>query len=851
MYNNFSNYLGARRCDNKCQGIIGPQGSQGKGGPIGPYGSTGAQGPTGSQGATGIGCRGATGAQGAQGPAGGAQGVTGAQGAQGFQGVTGQQGSIGSQGVTGSQGFQGVTGQQGFQGVTGQQGLQGVTGQQGFQGVTGSQGFQGVTGQQGFQGVTGSQGFQGVTGAQGDIGPGGSLGYYASFGSTANQGITGIGLTSYFNNLYVDGAGNNQVTISGANNDTVIISNPGTYNIQFSAQFEGPNNEDIFIWLEENNITVPNSNTRLHTSGGGSPQVAAWNWFITTTTINQTFRIAWTATNTSVLIYSAVNTYGPTIPPVILTVQQVMNTQLGATGAQGNTGAQGSTGAQGVTGQQGNTGAQGASQWTNMNGIGPQGAGYTGIGITGQDVLIYGNMLLTGVLDPTAIYVNASVPNQSTSIFDGTAILNMGTTGGVSNPQLVLNQNNTSSGSANMVFRKNISTNGSAIGEMTFIAKTAISGNPEREYARIGATIRSNTSSNVDGAINFQARINDTLTELMRINGQDAHIEIYQPLDLNDKDIVSSTGNIELNATASTGTGDILLTPKTTGYVRVSEDILTDSKITTLTNFPASTGSYVDFASNGDDDNFRIDKTSLTFTQNYSAPVDIASSITLLNDATAGTNSIALSQTDTTLPSGSKTTTIVNQQLVQTITMNDTITNKSITLDNSFSANDNRLSFSVDDGSSTYSSKIINNDTIQQLSFSKVSGLAGKTLQFNNLSQGEIFFINTLDTNPLVIESNQDLNINSTKAGGFINMTSTSSINITATGDNLALTAGATMLLDSDDLQFTNSNITTSTPNNTSSLATTSNIGDITNYLKVKLNGADIWIPYFTTDPSI
>jgi hypothetical protein len=57
--------------------------------------------------------------------------------------------------------------------------------------------------------------------------------------------------------------------------------------------------------------------------------------------------------------------------------------------------------------------------------------------------------------------------------------------------------------------------------------------------------------------------------------------------------------------------------------------------------------------------------------------------------------------------------------------------------------------------------------------------------------------------------------------------------------------------LDSDDLQFTNSNVVTVTQNHTSTLGTTSNISDITTYLKVKLNGNDIWIPYFTQDPSI
>jgi hypothetical protein len=35
-----------------------------------------------------------------------------------------------------------------------------------------------------------------------------------------------------------------------------------------------------------------------------------------------------------------------------------------------------------------------------MNGLGITGGGYTGIGVTGQDVLIYGNLLVTGGIDP-------------------------------------------------------------------------------------------------------------------------------------------------------------------------------------------------------------------------------------------------------------------------------------------------------------------------------------------------------------------------------------------------------------------------------------------------------------------
>jgi hypothetical protein len=89
----------------------------------------------------------------------------------------------------------------------------------------------------------------------------------------------------------------------------------------------------------------------------------------------------------------------------------------GATGAQGYQGATGRgcagpTGAQGLNGVTGPQGVTGPSQWIPMNGLGTTGGGYTGIGITGQDVLIYGNLLVTGGIDPTylALTPQASGP---------------------------------------------------------------------------------------------------------------------------------------------------------------------------------------------------------------------------------------------------------------------------------------------------------------------------------------------------------------------------------------------------------------------------------------------------------
>ena len=237
MYNNFSNYLGARRCNNKCQGTLGPQGAQGKGGPIGPYGSTGAQGPTGQQGATGIGCRGATGAQGVTGPAGGAQGVTGAQGPQGFQGF---QGSQGSTGLIGAQGSQGSTGSIGAQGTTGTQGVTGSQGSAGAQGTTGAQGNTGVQGATGGSPWTSMNGFGitgggytgiGVTGQDvliygnllvtGAIDPTSLTLSQSGITNTSTYGLTGSGSTSgaYINNINL---------LKGSNGANLIVESDGT-----------------------------------------------------------------------------------------------------------------------------------------------------------------------------------------------------------------------------------------------------------------------------------------------------------------------------------------------------------------------------------------------------------------------------------------------------------------------------------------------------------------------------------------------------------------------------------------------------------------------------------------------
>lgn len=359
-------------------------------------------------------------------------------------------GATGVQGSTGNIGNTGPIGSTGVQGSTGPTGTQGATGTTGAQGNTGPTGAQGATGYQGATGAQGRTGAQGSTGPVGPVGAGGALGYYGSFGNTAGFTASSINTVQNVYIGYVDGTGNNGINLGGTAPYTyLLIDNPGVYNVQFSGQIDkssGAGGATLNIWIEKDSgsgfVAIPASNTALNIPSNNQPHVAAWNWFIKTTTNNEKIRLMWETDNLNITWSNGTQLAGsPTIPSLILTVQQVMNTQVGPTGVQGVTGitgpqgatgaigftgsrgatgitgAQGATGTIGATGVTGAQGATGPSQWVNMNAQGPQGAGYTGIGVTGQDVLIYGNLLVTGAIDPTSLSLSQSTSGPQGSIW--------------------------------------------------------------------------------------------------------------------------------------------------------------------------------------------------------------------------------------------------------------------------------------------------------------------------------------------------------------------------------------------------------------------------------------------------
>ena len=202
-------------------------------------------------------------------------------------------------------------------------------------GATGATGLQGDTGATGFDGATGLQGATGLTGA------GGASGFWGSFWSNQDQSAANT-TTAYpitFNNTDPDSIG-----VSVVSNSRITFANAGVYNIQFSVQADrisGSGSDNIDIWFRKNGIDIAESNGVVTVAGGAAAAktIASWNYMLKLSA-GDYVELVWRTSDTNLqLIHedSASSPTRPAIPSVIVTAQQVMNTQLGATGATGPT----------------------------------------------------------------------------------------------------------------------------------------------------------------------------------------------------------------------------------------------------------------------------------------------------------------------------------------------------------------------------------------------------------------------------------------------------------------------------------------------------------------------------------
>jgi len=328
----------------------------------------------------------------------------------------------------------------------------------------------------------------------------------------------------------------------------------------------------------------------------------------------------------------------------------------------------------------------------------------------------------------------------------------------------------------------------------------------KRTFGKIESTITTNTAPlNYDGALDFYSLINGVNNLVFRLNGADNENNSFRPLDLNGNDLKTSTGDMLITSTASTGTGNIGINAK--GSI-------------TLT--PVAGSNLL----NGNT------------TVQASKTLSLSKSATIVS--TQVLNGESLVNTDST---NSITATLDTSKLVILDTPNnsygdyrknyiavfDNANNQNIQIDNQ-TATQNRVDFFVNSGSGiTTTAGIVNNPSNQSVFMNHQDNANGRSLQLVNdsASGGVLNYTNQISPlQPFTIDS--------------------------STGELILKTiAGQALTLNSDILNLANTNTTTTANAHNADIRTTSSGVSTNTFLKLQLNGTDIWVPYFTTDPSL
>ena len=161
-----------------------------------------------------------------------------------------------------------------------------------------------------------------IAGVSGPVGPA-FPGYYGSFTDSTTQTITADTAKAVTFDTTEESDG---VTI-GTPSSRIVITNAGTYNIQFSLQLDKTDGgqDDATIWLRINGQDVPRTATDVTLEQSARRIVAAWN-FVYTFTAGQYFELVWSSHDPSMRLKSEVTRTGPirpAVPSAILTVCQV------------------------------------------------------------------------------------------------------------------------------------------------------------------------------------------------------------------------------------------------------------------------------------------------------------------------------------------------------------------------------------------------------------------------------------------------------------------------------------------------------------------------------------------------
>jgi hypothetical protein len=160
--------------------------------------------------------------------------------------------------------------------------------------------------------------------------------------------------------------------------------------------------------------------------------------------------------------------------------------------------------------------------------------------------------------------LNISAPSQPISVSTGSfQTFSSARTGQISQPSFVFDSPNATAGSypAIKIDRSvgNYSA-GETLGAISMWGKDGAGSS--REWSRIQTKTENVGGSNQDGTLSIFNSVNGVVSETFNFNGGQNENNTFRPLDLNNNDIRTTSGNIVLSGTLSSGVGSIELKPK-------------------------------------------------------------------------------------------------------------------------------------------------------------------------------------------------------------------------------------------------------------------------------------------------
>jgi hypothetical protein len=745
----------------------------------------------------------------------------------------------------------------------------------GPQGPTGSTGAQGPIGPYGQTGPTGPGGAASNTGATGPTGP--SQWISSAYTGPTGPGYTGIGYTGdvlVFGNLYVEGGidptylaftpQSSNPLPSGL--EGIWIETGGSFRVQktrlddFSGSIPGYvdinpiTNPQITlsdgITPTEINVVTLNNNAILLNDFSGTGTTTSF----TTSNLSQITTGPTTITATWEDIINTTNAPNTDTLQTVLTNGNTSDNSIilqigGDTNTLSNTSVLITDGTDTSELTRYYTSFNDGTTVTTLNKTSLTCAGSAGLDFT---VASANSLIMTAVDDITATSDNIDITQSALSFKGNNAIVgekveitkntilvdDSSSTGYIANPSLKLVNRNATVGNTNGVPSVETYKNGrnAVAGDVIYSQHhyALDAGTQKTEFGRIRTTAISATSGAEHGSIGIWCARNGGINEVFTFNGATNDNNSLRPLDMNDNALLTTIGDLKLDASGSSTTGNVNISAKVGGVVNINSNVVMDNSESFVQRNPANT-----IYNNQTTTSVNLVDTSVGGIVNSNTNGNISQILT--NDTTLQTltnesycNLQRVNKFDKTVSATTEHTDIYsNRVLVEdnTIASNSQlyatslnfsasqggVGSNNIDIDANSFAYQTLITSSVNDTTNIYSTALQNNQSIQGIEFKLLTSTTDKLLQIGNAtsSGGYITYANNLDTNPLVIASNTSMN------------------------------------LDTSTINFVNTSTTTAVQNHTSSLGTTSNIGDITNYLAVQLNGVPIWIPYFTTDPSL